>query len=54
MECWKQNVGRWKSNQINIRLIRWQTTTTDTDAKVIYNNYYIDTMLVEGTLNDER
>jgi len=24
-----------KSNQINIRLIRWQITTTDTDAKVV-------------------
>jgi len=35
-----------KSNQINIRLIRWQITTTDTDAKVVYN--YIDTKLLEG------
>jgi len=50
-KCWEMEI---KSNQINIRLIRWQITTTDTDAKVIYNNYYIDTMLVEGTLNDER
>ena len=29
-----------KSNQINIRLIRWQITTTDTDAKVVYNYIY--------------
>src|SRR6218665_565741 len=36
------------SNQIkiNIRLIRWQITTTDTDANVVYN--YIDTKLLEG------
>jgi len=30
-------------NQINIRLIRWQITTMETDAKVVYN--YIDTKL---------
>jgi len=33
-----------KSNQINIRLIRWQNTTTVTDTKVVY----INTMLFDG------
>jgi len=42
-KCWEMEI---KSNQINIRLIRWQITTTDTDAKVVYN--YIDTKLLEG------
>jgi len=32
------------SNQINIRLIRWQITATVTDAKVVY----INTMLFDG------
>jgi len=32
--------------KINIRLIRWQITTTVTDVKVVYN--YIDTKLLEG------
>ena len=34
-----------KKIKINIRLIRWQITITDTDAKVIYN--FIDTKLLE-------
>ena len=35
--------ARANQNQINIRLIRWQITSTDTDAKVVY----INAMLLE-------
>jgi len=37
-----------KSNQINILLIRWQTITTDTDAKVVYIHVHVSTMLLDG------